>query len=65
VLYLNGEYKAIFKILPYSLKQQLGTLVQGPGGRGADVTNPYYAEKWKLLKEYWQELFEFAEKCKG
>lgn len=52
------EYKIIkYKILPYSIKENLGTLVQGPQGGGAEITNKYHSEKWSILKQYWPELF--------
>lgn len=63
VLYLEGDYQTTYKVLPYSLKPLLGTLVQGPGGRGGDLENSYYADRWEILKQYWPELFEFSKKC--
>lgn len=52
------EYKQIkFKVLPYSIKENLGTLVQSPSGRGANILNKYHSNKWKILKKYWPDLF--------
>jgi hypothetical protein len=31
--------------------------MQSPKSKGADITNKYYADKWKVLKKYWAELF--------
>lgn len=51
------EYRQIkFKILPYSIKEDLGTLVQSPSGRGANILNKYHSNKWKILKKYWPDL---------
>jgi hypothetical protein len=58
VLYLDVPFKSAYKILPYEIKDALGTLVmQSPKSKGADITNKYYADKWKVLKKYWAELF--------
>ena len=58
VLYLDEPFMSAYKILPYELKDALGTLVQqSPTSKGADITNKYYADKWKILKNYWAELF--------
>jgi len=58
VLYLDEPFKSAYKILPYEIKDALGTLVQqSPTSKGADITNNYYAEKWNTLKKYWAELF--------
>lgn len=57
ILYTQ-EYEAIkYKILPYSIKENLGTLIQGPLGKGADISNTYHSDKWSKLKNYWPELF--------
>ncbi len=59
VLYIDEEFKTAYKILPYEIKDALGTLVQqSPTGKGADITNNYYAERWKVLKTHWSELFD-------
>ena len=56
---LYSDYTEIkYKILPYSIKEGLGTLVQTPSGNGANIKNDYHSEKWKLLKKHWVELFE-------
>jgi hypothetical protein len=58
VLYLDEPFKSAYKILPYVIKDDLGTLVmQSPTSKGADITNKYYSEKWKVLKNHWNELF--------
>lgn len=58
VLYLDEPFKSAYKILPHEIKDALGTLVQqSPTSKGADITNKYYADKWKILKNYWAELF--------
>ena len=58
VLYINEPFSSAYKILPYELKDALGTLVQqSPTGRGADIANPYHSEKWKALRNHWGELF--------
>lgn len=58
ILYVKNYSDLKFKVLPYSLKEDLGTLVQTPLGKGADIKNDYHSEKWKLLKKHWVELFE-------
>jgi hypothetical protein len=58
ILYVNNYSNLKFKVLPYSLKEGLGTLVQTPLGKGANIKNNYHSEKWKLLKKHWIELFE-------
>jgi hypothetical protein len=58
VLYIDEPFKTAYKILPYEIKDALGTLVQqSPTSKGAKITNNYYVEKWKTLKNYWAELF--------
>lgn len=58
VLYLDETFQSAYKILPYEIKDALGTLVQqSPTSKGADVRNNYHADKWKVLKNYWPELF--------
>ena len=58
VLYLDEQFQSAYKILPYEIKDALGTIVQqSPTSKGADVTNNYHADKWKVLKNYWAELF--------
>lgn len=58
VLYLNEPFQTAYKILPYEIKYALGTLVQqSPTSKGAEITNKYYGDKWKILKTYWTELF--------
>ena len=58
VLYLDEPFQSAYKILPYEIKDALGTLVQqSPTSKGADVTNNYHADKWKVLRNYWVELF--------
>ena len=53
------EYDTInYKLLPYSIKDQLGTLVQTALGKGADITNTYHFEKWQVLEKHWPELFD-------
>jgi hypothetical protein len=59
VLYIDENFQSAYKVLPYEIKDALGTLVQqSPTGRGADITNQYHADKWKVLKEHWSELFD-------
>lgn len=41
----------------FSIKEDLGTLVQSPSGRGANILNKYHSNKWKILKKYWPDLF--------
>lgn len=58
VLYLDEQFESAYKILPHEIKDALGTLVQqSPTSKGADITNKYHADKWKVLKNYWAELF--------
>lgn len=58
VLYIDEPFQTAYKILPYEIKDILGTLVQqSPTSKGAEITNNYYAEKWKTVKKYWAELF--------
>lgn len=58
VLYLDEPFQSAYKILPYEIMDALGTLVQqSPTSKGADITNKYHADKWKVLKNYWAELF--------
>ncbi len=58
VLYLDEPFKSAYKILPHEIKDALGTLVmQSPTSKGADITNKYHADKWKVLKNHWAELF--------
>lgn len=58
VLYLDEPFQSAYKILPHEIKDALGTLVmQSPTSKGADITNKYHADKWKVLKNYWAELF--------
>jgi len=53
------EYQEIrYKILPYILKNDLGTLVQGPQGNGGNLKNKHYANKWAVLEKFWPELFK-------
>jgi hypothetical protein len=62
ILYMQ-EYDWIkYKILPYSIKENLGTLVQGPLGKGADISNRYHIDKWSKLKNHWPELFHNPQK---
>lgn len=58
ILYAKNYEKIKYKLLPYSIKKDLGTLVQGPLGKGADITNNYHSPKWSILKEFWPELFQ-------
>jgi len=58
VLYLDEPFQSAYKILPYEIMDDLGTLVQqSPTSKGADITNKYHADKWQVLKNYWAELF--------
>jgi hypothetical protein len=58
VLYIEEEFSSAFKVLPYSIKDGLGSLVQtSPTSKGSDITNKYYKSQWKVLKQYWPELF--------
>jgi hypothetical protein len=58
VLYLDEPFQSAYKILPHEIMDALGTLVQqSPTSKGADITNKYHADKWKVLKNYWAELF--------
>jgi hypothetical protein len=58
VLYVDEPFQTAFKVLPYEIKESLGTLVQqSPTSKGADITNKYYADKWQVLKKHWEELF--------
>lgn len=58
VLYIEEPFQTAYKILPYSIKDALGTLVQqSPTSKGAEITNKYHVDKWKILKNYWMELF--------
>lgn len=59
VLYIPEKFKSAYKILPYSIKEQLGSLVQlSPIGKGSDIENPYYQTRWNILKKHWPELFD-------
>ena len=58
VLYIDESFQTAFKILPYKLKDDLGTLLQqSPTSNGAEITNKYYESKWRILNDYWPELF--------
>lgn len=56
ILYVQDYEEIKYKLLPYSIKQSLGTLVQGPLGKGADISNAYHSDKWSVLKLHWQQL---------
>lgn len=56
ILYVQDYDEIKYKLLPYSVKEDLGTLVQGPLGKGADITNSYHSEKWSTLKHLWKQL---------
>lgn len=66
ILYVQDYEEIKYKLLPYSIKEDLGTLIQRPLGKGADITNNYHSEKWSILKPFWnlltqneqQELFK-------
>src|SRR5690606_5421095 len=66
ILYVQDYEEIKYKLLPYSIKEDLGTLIQGPLGKGADITNNYHSDKWSILKPFWnlltrseqQELFK-------
>jgi hypothetical protein len=62
VLYLDEPFKTAYKILPYEIKDALGTLLQKvPTSKGAEITNKYYADKWNVLQKHWPELFKNKE----
>lgn len=56
ILYVQDYDEIKYKLLPYTIKEELGTLVQGPLGKGADISNNYYSEKWSILKPLWKQL---------
>lgn len=59
VLYIYEPFQSSYKILPYHIKDELGSLVQkSPSAGGAEITNNYYKDKWDALKPYWPELFD-------
>lgn len=58
ILYVEGYDEIKYKLLPYSIKDDLGTLVQGTLGKGAYINNNYYSDKWQVLKKFWPSLFE-------
>ena len=58
ILYVQDYEEVKYKLLPYSIKNDLGTLVQGPLGKGANVNNNYHSDKWVILEKYWSELFK-------
>lgn len=58
ILYVQDYEEIKYKLLPYSIKENLGTLIQGPLGKGADVTNNYHSDKWVILEKFWSELFK-------
>jgi len=58
ILYVEDYDEIRYKLLPYTIKENLGTLVQSPVGKGADITNSYHAEKWQIIKSNWAELFK-------
>lgn len=58
ILYVQDYEEIKFKLLPYSIKNDLGTLVQGPIGKGANVSNNYHSDKWAILEKFWSELFK-------
>jgi hypothetical protein len=57
ILYVQDYEEIKYKLLPYDIKENLGTLVQSPLGKGADVTNNYHSDKWMILEKFWPELF--------
>lgn len=57
ILYSKNYEKIQYKILPYFIKDDLGTLVQGPSGNGANIINNYHSDKWIVLKKFWPILF--------
>jgi len=57
ILYVEDYDEIKYKLLPYSIKDDLGTLVQGILGKGGDIKNNYYTDKWLLLKKFWPDLF--------
>ncbi|MEW4923663.1 DUF6339 family protein [Algibacter sp. 2305UL17-15] len=58
ILYSRDYQEIKYKLLPYSIKEDLGTLVQGPLGKGADITNNYHSDKWTVLKPFWKQLMK-------
>jgi hypothetical protein len=58
ILYVQGYDEIKYKLLPYSIKEDLGTLVQQPLSKGADITNNYHSAKWSVLKPLWKELMQ-------
>lgn len=56
ILYVQDYDEIKYRLLPYSAKEDLGTLVQGPLGKGADITNNYHSEKWSIIKHLWKQL---------
>ena len=58
ILYVKDYEEIKYKLLPYNIKNDLGTLVQGPLGKGANVSNKYHSDKWVILEDLWSELFK-------
>jgi hypothetical protein len=58
ILYVHDYEKIKYKLIPHSIKEDLGTLIQGPLGKGADINNNYHFEKWSILEKYWPELLK-------
>ncbi|PIV97006.1 MAG: hypothetical protein COZ16_02710 [Flavobacteriaceae bacterium CG_4_10_14_3_um_filter_31_253] len=58
ILYVKDYEEIKYKLLTYSIKNDLGKLVQGPLGKGASVNNNYHSDKWVILEKFWTELFK-------
>jgi hypothetical protein len=63
ILYVENYDEIKYKLLPYSIKGDLGTLVQSVLGKGADIMNKYYSNEWKVLKKFWPNLFNNQQGC--
>lgn len=57
VIYADTKSKAEFKILPYSIKENITRLIQGSQSKGADINHSYYSKEWSVIKQHWPELF--------
>lgn len=59
VIYTEEDFQSAYKILPYSIKGGLGSLVlTSPSAKGYDITSKHFSKQWKVLEAHWPELFD-------